>query len=391
MTTRLSIPYPAGVDPADVPLDMQQLANALDAANVYQQGTLASRPAFGLQGRFYFATDQGVSGLLYWDTGSAWKTLTVEDAAAAIPSLRSLGSSPTQAAAGDDSRFNRVACRVTATANVAIAGLLTIDGVTLVDGDRVLLVAQSTGAQNGPWVAHSGAWTRPDDAASGSTTELTTGTGYYVSEGTYKARTFWRCSTTGTITIDTTSTAWMNLGWLPRVTAIPSSPVDGMEIYYADATMLSNLNGWHLKYVSAAAGLNKWFFVGGSSLGSKVNTEEGTAAVPYVNLATVGPDVVIPLTGIYDIRFGCGAICGDDEDAQAGVGIGNFVAPFTSCFEASSKSGLDGGVESHTLNGEAYSVAMTAGDTIRMRYGTVGGANVDFRRRWLSITPRAVQ
>lgn len=33
------------------------------------QGTLAARPAFGVRGRYYFATDNGI---LYRDTGSAW-------------------------------------------------------------------------------------------------------------------------------------------------------------------------------------------------------------------------------------------------------------------------------------------------------------------------------
>ena len=49
------------------------------------------------------------------------------------------------------------------------AGLQTIDGVTLVDSDRVLLVGQTNPIENGLWVAQAGNWTRPTDFATGST------------------------------------------------------------------------------------------------------------------------------------------------------------------------------------------------------------------------------
>src|ERR1035437_1965627 len=50
---------------------------------------------------------------------------------------------------------------VVATSNVALSGLLTIDGYTLLAGDHVLCAGQTTGSQNGPWVAAAGAWARP--------------------------------------------------------------------------------------------------------------------------------------------------------------------------------------------------------------------------------------
>jgi hypothetical protein len=47
----------------------------------------------------------------------------------------------------------------------------TLDGVTLVTGDRILLMSQTTGSQNGLWVwnGSSSALTRPTDYAAGST------------------------------------------------------------------------------------------------------------------------------------------------------------------------------------------------------------------------------
>jgi hypothetical protein len=57
------------------------------------------------------------------------------------------------------------AVRVATTGNVDLTtgGLLTVDGVTVADGDRVLVLNQTAPAQNGIYIAHSGAWTRATD------------------------------------------------------------------------------------------------------------------------------------------------------------------------------------------------------------------------------------
>jgi hypothetical protein len=103
-TARLALPYPASTDTADVPRDMAALANALDTNVSYDaQGTLSARPAAGLRGRYYYATDIGV---LSRDTGTGWVDVNPKDAAAATPSLRTLGAGATQAAAGNDARLS---------------------------------------------------------------------------------------------------------------------------------------------------------------------------------------------------------------------------------------------------------------------------------------------
>lgn len=61
-------------------------------------GPLGSRPAFGWQGRLYFANDAGAQAL-YFDTGSAW-TLVQFDAGTAGSVNFSGGSAPTAVAGG---------------------------------------------------------------------------------------------------------------------------------------------------------------------------------------------------------------------------------------------------------------------------------------------------
>ena len=55
-------------------------------------------------------------------------------------------------------------CAVATLANITLSGLQTIDGYTTLAGDRVLVKNQGTAANNGIYLAASGAWTRALDA-----------------------------------------------------------------------------------------------------------------------------------------------------------------------------------------------------------------------------------
>ena len=93
--------------------------------------------------------------------------------------------------------------RVATTANIALTGEQTIDGVAVVAGDRVLVMAQTAGAENGIYVAAAGAWARAEDANSAG--DLTSGVIVPVESGTTNADTVWMLTTDGAITIGTTA------------------------------------------------------------------------------------------------------------------------------------------------------------------------------------------
>lgn len=84
----------------------------------------------------------------------------------------------------------------------------SIDSVALNAGDNVVLVAQTTASQNGPWVWNgtSSTMTRPSWWA--STTNVNEGQYFMVAEGSVYKDTKWWCTTVGTITVDTTSTSY---------------------------------------------------------------------------------------------------------------------------------------------------------------------------------------
>ena len=105
----------------------------------------------------------------------------------------------------------RAATTTNGTLATAYANGSSVDGVTLVTGDRILLKNQTTGAENGIYTVNaSGAPTRALDADTG--TELNPGTAVTVTEGTTNGDKVFLMVGDAAITIGTTATTWGQLG-----------------------------------------------------------------------------------------------------------------------------------------------------------------------------------
>ena len=94
-------------------------------------------------------------------------------------------------------------CRVTTTAAISLSGLQTVDGVSVVSGDRVLVKDQATPVDNGIWIVSTAAWTRAPDFDGAN--DCVQGTLVIVVSGTVYAGTAWRLSTVGTTIPGTSS------------------------------------------------------------------------------------------------------------------------------------------------------------------------------------------
>lgn len=99
--------------------------------------------------------------------------------------------------------------RVATTANITLSGAQTIDGVSVVAGDRVLVKNQTAGAANGIYVAAAGAWSRATDFDTGAEA---LGAATFVSEGTAQGNQVWLNGTDGPITIGTTVLSFVQVG-----------------------------------------------------------------------------------------------------------------------------------------------------------------------------------
>jgi hypothetical protein len=90
---------------------------------------------------------------------------------------------------------------VTTTGNITLSGLQTIDGVSVSSGDRVLVKNQSNAAQNGIYVASSGAWSYASDA---NTYNDYLSAFLFIEEGTTWAGSAWVCTNQPGGTLGTT-------------------------------------------------------------------------------------------------------------------------------------------------------------------------------------------
>lgn len=90
--------------------------------------------------------------------------------------------------------------RVATRSNInVVANVVAIDGITLANNDRVLLLGQSNQSQNGiyAWSSATSKLTRSNDAD--SIFELSTGNRVYVEEGNTFEKTTWTLITAGII------------------------------------------------------------------------------------------------------------------------------------------------------------------------------------------------
>ena len=108
-------------------------------------------------------------------------------------------------AAANGMRFRTV--RVATTANITLSAPQTIDGISAVAGNRVLVKNQTTASQNGIYVVAAGAWGRATDS---DTWDELVGSVVMVQEGTTLADTAWICTSDAGGTLNTTNVTYNN-------------------------------------------------------------------------------------------------------------------------------------------------------------------------------------
>lgn len=115
--------------------------------------------------------------------------------------------------------------RAASTANLALTGGATVDGVSMADNDRVLAKDQTAPSENGIWIVNTGgAWTRAADADSEA--ELV-GAMVSVGEGSENIDKRYLQTTQAPITVDTTALNWIQIGG-PGAISNPTTSNKGM-------------------------------------------------------------------------------------------------------------------------------------------------------------------
>lgn len=99
----------------------------------------------------------------------------------------------------------KASVKAATTANITLSGVQTIDGISLVAGDRCLVKNQTTASQNGIYVVSAAAWARATDMD--VWTEVPNAF-TFIEQGTTLADTGWVCTADQGGTINTTSITW---------------------------------------------------------------------------------------------------------------------------------------------------------------------------------------
>lgn len=99
----------------------------------------------------------------------------------------------------------KASVKAATTANITLSGAQTIDGVSIVAGDRVLVKDQTASQNNGIYVAASGAWARSSDA---NTWDELISAYTFVEQGSTYADTGWVCTINAGGTLGTTPITW---------------------------------------------------------------------------------------------------------------------------------------------------------------------------------------
>ena len=210
----------------------------------------------------------------------------------------------------------KIPCIAGSTANLALEGEQTIDGIALITNDRVLVKDQTDSTENGVYRVDTSSWQREPDFD--GRYDVVEGTIVPISRGTANATTYWRVDNTGTITIGTTALTF-------SVTSVLQSAVlqDGTVKMIADfspqvddtydlgTTLLRWVNGFFSGVLNAVT----LTISGLSTFTGTVKFSKGTdltdTDIDGANILTVGADGnSFDITGSQQI------------DAIATVGVG---------------------------------------------------------------------
>lgn len=110
----------------------------------------------------------------------------------------------------------KASCVAATTANITLSGPQTIDGVSVIAGDRVLVKNQTAAAENGIYVAAGSTWSRSSDC---DTWDSLRGAFTFVEKGTTYADTGWVCTIDAGGTLGVTDVTWSQFAGVGTYTA----------------------------------------------------------------------------------------------------------------------------------------------------------------------------
>jgi len=253
----------------------------------------------------------------------------------------------------------------------ATGGLLTIDGITVASGDRVLLKDQTAGAENGIYVAASGAWSRSSDADTSA--KVTPGMFTFVTDGTVNGDNGFVLVTNGPITLGSTALTFTQFSGAGQITAGNGLSKSGNTLSVLGTTNRISVSGSGVDISSSYVGQTSITTLGtittGTWSGTTISVSKGgtgattLTGVVYGNgtsafTAATGAQIATAL-GSTNISGNAANVTGVVAVANGGTGANNATTARSNLSAA--QSGANGDIT--TLTGLTTAFTIPAGST----------------------------
>lgn len=187
------------------------------------------------------------------------------------------------------SKAIKVPCLAATTAAITLSGEQTVDGVSLVDGNRCLVKDQASTATNGIYTVSTGAWTRALDFD--GTTDWVRGTIVPIAGGTTNGGKIYRVTTSDPVDIDTDAISFTSISFLDSHAngSVAASATIDLTAIDADAVDVTG-SGATITAVTLTAGYTRIIrFTGVNTI-----THSATLVLPgALNIATAAGDIMI--------------------------------------------------------------------------------------------------
>lgn len=187
-----------------------------------------------------------------------------------------------------------VQAATTANIDLTTGGLLTVDGYTVVAGDRVLVKNQTASFENGIYVASAGAWVRSTDMDATTPTNEINGAAVFVENGTVNDNTGWT-QTQVVTTVNTDPVLFTQFSGAGSYLAGTGLSLTG-NVFSLTSPVSTALGGTGLDTSTAANGQILIGNGSGLSLAS-ISTGTGISVTPGAGTITISNTGVTSVTG----------------------------------------------------------------------------------------------